>query len=78
MVTFSALSQTLFDLESKYTENIFVWNKMDADYQSAEWQALAAAYSEAFDGAAATSNIWCRFMISFMLSKTLSKHFNDR
>lgn len=46
--TFSAFDQGLIDLTGADGEGVYVWNKLDVDYQGEEWQTLCAAYKEKF------------------------------
>lgn len=46
--TFSAFDQGFIDLAGEYAEDVYLWNKLDVSYDSAEWNALCEAYSAEF------------------------------
>ncbi len=46
--TFSAFDQGLIDLAGEAGEDVYVWTKLDVDYNGDDWNALCAAYAEKF------------------------------
>lgn len=48
--TFSAFGTTLLEIACENANGIYIWNKLDPDYQGETWQALAEAYKPDFNG----------------------------
>jgi branched-chain amino acid transport system substrate-binding protein len=48
--TFSSIGPQLFELGKENIENCYLWNKMDEQYPSDEWNALVEAYKQDFEG----------------------------
>lgn len=48
--TFSAFGTTLLDIAGSNAEGIYIWNKLDPNYQGATWQKLVEAYKPDFNG----------------------------
>lgn len=48
-VSFAAFGSTLLDICGDNAEGLYIWNKLDSNYQGAEWQALVAEYEKKFN-----------------------------
>ena len=46
--TFAGFGSTLLDICGDNAEGIYIWNKLDPNYDSDEWRALVEAYTEEF------------------------------
>lgn len=66
---FSAISDNLFDLADGVLEDVYIWNKIDPNYDSPEWKAFVEAF-EADNGTKPTNNTGANFFEALMLVKT--------
>jgi branched-chain amino acid transport system substrate-binding protein len=49
--TFSAFGQGLLDICGENANGLYIWNKLDINYQGTQWQELVAAYTPNFNEA---------------------------
>lgn len=48
--TFSAFGSTLLEITGSNAEGLYIWNKLDPNYQGETWQKLVEAYKPDFNG----------------------------
>lgn len=66
---FSAVSSNLFELADGVLEDVYIWNKIDPNYDSPEWTAFVEAYAADNNGDKPTGNTGPNFYEAMMLVK---------
>lgn len=66
MGTFSSIAANLFDLGGEALEDVYLWNKIDPNYDSPEWEAFVEAYKADNGGQAPSNNTAANYYEAMM------------